>query len=331
VDGGQRVHFEILRSVGVPAGRDHCGLGTDHIKDAAHNMCFFVNAVGAPDRVLVASSLQYTVGTRDSSVSERADRDRIATFSDEFADLRDAGGLPRRVLPATCSDHVEVVLERRAAAKQMVRNAGDDGSLPQTTAQQMLKCGFSDIVILGEMPYGPAKRRSQLAGDVGLAGDDLAALAALTGAGLKAVARCGDRTVTLAEEAFRNRQLKEVSTHGLADFKYARPLGLRPEKWGRTYHWWADQDLLLAQDTGAKVETFTAWRTVNLIPQAAVLLAAIEEETWPAECIERSGRMGGWGRVTASSLRSQGALRAVLHVADAALIGAERRMFRERG
>jgi hypothetical protein len=322
----RQVQAEVMQSIPVEANRDHNGLGTDHLPQATASMRFFASSVMAPDRTSITRSRPYTVGTRHSAVSSRYDAAQVARFEAELrADGRASEeGVP--LVPATRADHIEQMCRLRNELKGQLLQAAEQGWTSSPTVENVLRRCFPDELVVLELPEGPAPRRSTLYATVELLGDDADGLAVLERNGRRAVARCGDTTCRMAEEEFRRGTLEPVHPE-VSALSAAMYVALAP--WGDTWHWWADQELLVRRRMArARVETFTAFRLTNLSDDLAiaVALACLEQEDWPRECGRRAAKDGAWGRLSASSIRTHAGLRTALHLADAAMLAADRHL-----
>lgn len=302
--------------IGVVATRtrpNHNGLGTDKIREKAASIRFLTSAVGNPDRCLVCSSCVYTRGTRDDhSCAERRDLERIAMWT-ERCGVEIAG---------TMSEHMELHLGQGGALRHRVERSREAGSLPPRSMVALKRC-FPDLVIVGAMPEGPPATRGAWHGTVGYPGDDEQVLATLRAHGKRGIALCSPRTLADAE---LEQELAGWQTIGVEEGEFARVHALALQTWGTRFRLLAERELLVRDHVGRTSVAGGCWRTFGLeedLAMAATLIVLAEQE-WPEECIERARESNSWGLISASDPWSHGGLRTVSHIADAALVSAER-------
>jgi hypothetical protein len=113
---------------------------------------------------------------------------------------------------------------------------------------------------------------------------------------------------------------------GVREGEFASVHALPLQAWGTRFRVLAERDLLVRDRVGRATIAGGCWRMFGMeddLAMAATLIVLAEQE-WLGECIERARAASSWGLISASDPRSHAGLRAVLHIADAALVSAER-------
>ncbi len=302
---GPGAQWEWVRSIPTSARPSHKGLGTDREPGKAAGIRLLARAAGGPDRCLIVSSLIYTRGTCDDRSCERAREDRIAGFEAECG-MQIAG---------TMAEHIACQIEQNDALRRRVKDDGLERGYPGISERL-----FSDVVIADAMPCGPSRTRSTWHGDVGYPGDNAETLELLLAKGKRGVALCSPATVALAEAESEDWEPLEVEKGSFAN---EHALDLRP----RGTRFWRVSDMIIHEEIGQSSVRNSCWRPYGMPddPASAAAIIALAEEAWPRECMERARAESSWGSISASTIWSHAALRAVLHAADSAVLSAERR------
>jgi hypothetical protein len=307
------LRWERIGVVATRARPNHHGLGTDKFPEKPASIRFLTSAVGNPDRCLVCSSLIYTRGTRDDhSCMERRDLQRIADW-----EKRCGTGIA-----GTMSEHVELQLQQNAGLLGRIERARQSGRLPERSMLALVRC-FPDLAIVGAMPEGPPATRGVWHGQVAYPGDDEQTLATLRAHGRRGVALCSPQTLANAEDKMELSRWRPI---GPQEGEFAHVHALPLQAWGTRFRLLADRELLVRDRVGKATVAGGCWRMFGLredLAMAATLIVLAEQD-WPAECIERARESNSWGLISASDPWSHGGLRVVSHIADAALVSAER-------
>ena len=316
------VHYEEIYSVPALISRDHNGLGTHHNTQATHAMHFLGLALGTADSLTTSYATPLLTGTRDDISAPSADMGRITAFAEDRC----------RSLPASWAGHVDELLRIRGLAINAVRTARHDLPRilrPLEIPPRDVAKGFSRMFLLRAMPFGPPTGRRRLSDDLLIPADDESVMSLFGRISERAVMFAGrpvgaDGRVPTPEELAR-RGYRELpwDVGALGDL-----LGVaRVPPWGVEYQWSRREQTLLRVQAGegAWVRSWRLLRFLETELPAAMALAERSGEEWPIGCLARAYGACAPGKLKTADLRSQNAWRALLRVADTALVAADRR------
>ncbi len=195
------------------------------------------------------------------------------------------------------------------------------------SAEQFIASGFSDLIVAGPMPSGVPRRRRETAGDVLFPGLQHELIATLEDYKRKAV---------LYRGPLSGRYDPARSSHGVFELIEPGPSHLEgvlgsADDWGVEWYWSpADERLVRRAVDPVRIED---WRVVGLADDLATAVALISHRLrlWPQACIERAASDSGIGLLQARGVQSHAVLRAILRMANAAMVSAERRARLARG
>jgi hypothetical protein len=318
------VVYEEIYTAPAEIRRNHNGLGSHHNEQAARAMHFAGNALGISDRHCASWGLPLTTGTRDDRSTPGADLGRISVFDRE---------LGRRV-PGSLAEHVEDVLRFQHDVRQSIHDARDSlaGALAELglAPSDFVSRGFAQQLLLGPMRWGPPTSRRQLSSRTANPGLDRAVVDVLERSGRPAVAFAGD----VPGDDDPRRLLAALDARGYRLIRWnvgsvGETLGIPPAApWGVQMLWSPNEATLLRRQAGAGAWT-KAWRLVNVAEGDMPIAVALVErslEDWPNSCLARAMAACAPGFLKSSNIASQAAWRALMRVADAALVDADRRM-----
>jgi len=309
--GSRAVRCESLYVTWARTGRDRNSLATDHIRNVTPGIRFSGIAISCDDRHLQTAEIPFVTGTRHDHASSRADRRAIGRLTREM-------GRPPNSSPA---EHFAELLELQRCARARLRTARLDGLLAP-----LENLGFSDLVVAGPMPCGPAPKRSLHGAETYWPGRDQDLIEVLHRAGKRGVAHMGRRLVRARKES-SPAELSELgfepwqATYSLDDRKFANDT-----EWRVSWHWNKELECLARVHGDGTTVRIDEWRVVALSGEVDVAIALIrrQEQRWMHDFMEQNMRDTAPGLIKASSYRSNAALRDLLRVGFAGLVDAER-------
>ena len=320
--GGRRVLYEELHTMPARTRRDHQGFATHHHKQAAHAVHFAGVALGASDRHTCAHAIPLTTGTRDDSSADVADVERIEGFAAELG----------HVVPGPVADHLHHLLVFERDLRSAVHQASDrldDALRPLGLDGRTLALnGFARLLLLDAMPFGPPTSRTRASSGIAYPGRDPDVLRVLGVAGRPAIAFVGDfdvpSGVARVEGELEARGFVTVPWEGgeLSD-----ALGTpRTQPYGVEVLWSEDEAALVRREVvgGARAQKWVLTGTATDDLAAAIAIIERTRAGWPRELLRRSAEACGPGFLKSQNIASQAAWRALLLVADAALVDADR-------
>lgn len=305
------VRCECLFAAWAKTGRDRNSLATDRIRNVTPGMRFAGLAVSCDDRHLPTSEIPFTAGTRHDYSSDRADPDGIARLEAKLG--RRPSGTP--------AEHFDELLstQRRARARLSAGLGKDGGTL-------LAEAGFSDLVIAGAMPYGPATKRTLDGATTYWPGGDADLIDVLAGAGKQGVAHLGRRDPNgkhppTQAELEGNGFIMKPFGRTSADERLATDV-----EWGVTWFWRRESDQLLRVQLDEGAVRIDDWRVIGLANDLDVAVALVRrhEQQWMGSCLARVMIDTAPGLIEVSSYRSDAGLRDLLRVGNAALVDADR-------
>jgi hypothetical protein len=306
--GARSVRCEHLYVAWARTGRDRNSLATDRVRHVTPGIRLAGIAISCDDRHLATLEIPFVTGTRHDHASARADREAIERLTAEL------GRLPN----SSPAEHFEELLDLQRSARARIRQEGAVALLD--------KLGFSDLVIAGSMPCGPAPKRSLAGAKVYWPGRDAELLGVLRRAGKRGVAHLGRRLMRAPNDM--KRDLTD------AGFKLRRcpfsPADARlanEAEWGVTWYWSDSLECLSRVCVDERTMRVDNWRVIGLADDLDVAVALVRrhEQPWANEFMAQTMRDTAPGLIKASSYRSDAALRALLRVGIAGLVDAERR------
>ena len=317
----RRVHFEHIYSRPAAISREHNGLGTDHRPGAPQRMHFIGDALGTADTHMTSYAIPLLMGTRDDVNATAADGAHIQKFATER----------RRSLPASWGQHLDEVLGVRRELIRALRARPDlSGPLkPFGLTRDAIARGFSRTFVVGAMPFGTPEKRTRESADLLIPARDGTLISALSHTDGRAIVSAGRPTGSGGQTPTAD----ELYDRGYRDVpwdvgKLGEVFGLASiAPWSVEYRYSRREQTLLRIEAaaGAWVES---WRLIHFqeseLPDAIALVERSLED-WPVHCLDRAYKDCAPGKLKADDVRSQNAWRAILRVADAALVAADRR------
>ncbi|HEV7529012.1 MAG TPA: hypothetical protein VGO29_08960 [Solirubrobacteraceae bacterium] len=310
--GDPEATWERLLSVPVGTGeRIEMSLLADKLAGCAASARIMTVSVGTPGCLVTVASTVYTAGTRHDRHSPRVEMDRIARLEEE------ADGRP---IAATFTEHLQDAGAKTDAILSRIR---EDARIGRISAgqQQVLKRGFSNKLVLPAQPYGTPGKRGVRYREIGYPDDDQYALEKLAGRGTSGIALCSPQTRAATAELAGWQRLTEIDRGRLA---VAHGIEPAPEGTWFTFH--EDQRLLIRNVAGDAGIERSCWRIFGdqLALADAAALIAINGSSLTKACTDRAVQQGGWGMLSVAKPWIHAGMRAVQHLADVALVTAER-------
>jgi hypothetical protein len=325
---GRPVIYDRLFSIAVRTRRSSTAIGSDHIQGAAATLRMMGLAHSGRDRCVSTIDMTLTTDTRDDPTSPRANPERIAQLTE------DLGHAPA----GTVGEHTKELLARHARARRAVITAAIDrprafdgiGMTPDAFASH----AFADYVIGGGLACGPPHHRCRAHARVvhpGLEPDVVAALVQMKRKGVLSRGPLrGDAGVA-----------RDLRSEGFEQFGPERTplderLALMPS-YG--VEWWRsiDSRRIIRREVAqsrqsAKSVRSDDWLVVGLEERPDVAVALIQrfEQQWTQGCIDRAMEACAPGMLLARGAQQQEALRALLRLANAAIVAANRHWLQQR-
>jgi hypothetical protein len=307
------VRYEHLYVSWARTGRQRNTLATDRVPHVTPGIRFSGIAISCDDRHLPTLEVPFVTGTRHDRSSPRANRREITRLTSEL------GRRPHSSPP----EHFAELFELQRRARSRLRAARTDGALTP-----LADMGFSDLVVAGPMPCGPAPRRSLHGAETYWPGGDRELIDVLLGAGKRGVAHMGRALLEPCGKRARGQLARAgfsamEPTYSPQDRKLANGA-----EWRVAWYWSETSECLArvhAQDAIAIVDK---WRVVGLSGELDVAVALIRRhaQQWVHQFIEQNMLDTAPGLIKASSYRSDAALRDLLRVGFAGLVDAERKV-----
>jgi hypothetical protein len=267
--------------------------------------------VGGIDRHLLNWQIPLTTATSYDRTHPRAALARIADVEQQL-------GEP---LPATLVEHLELALAERATCHQLVQagvsSRGEmfhEAGLDPATA---VARAFSPLLVLDPLPHGAPRVPGEAYGRLVMPGDEAELLRVADKYGLVGIAACSDAEHA-SELALPSRPL-DLAVATITDW------GLEASPWTIAFQAIGDNLLLrVASDKGGTRATL--WRVFGMSndDQRALALAQRDSEEWTHACALRANAAAPPGLVYAKDPAFRMAVRALVRVADAARVTAER-------
>ena len=321
LSGRRRVLHEEIFTIAARSRRTQKnGYGAYHVKQAPSVIHFVGNAIGASDRYNISWAEPLVTGTPDDPSAAIADAARIA----------DAAAARGRPVPATLADHVQQVLNfQRDLRKLVVEQAGPFGEALRQVSLEPTRAvvgrAFARPVVVRAMPVGPPLGRGVPSASVALPGNDATIVEVLRRSGRPAIAYAGPLGGGDDVSALRARGYTQMPW---AVGELARPLAVPEDPPFGCELLWSDAEQTLVRRIVGAGAWAAGWKVVGFPADGmpdAIALVERASESWPRGCLERATRAGAPGLLQGSTLPSQNTWRALLRVADAALVEAERR------
>jgi hypothetical protein len=309
---GPEATWERLLSIPVATGeRIEMSLLADKLAGCPASARIMTVSVGTPGRLVAVASTIYTAGTRHDRRSPRAEMDRIVRLEEE------ADGRP---IVATFTEHLQDAGAKTDAILSRIREDARIGRI-SARQQQILERGFSNKVVLPAQPYGTPEKRGLRYREIGYPDDDQHALEDLARRGKSGIALCSPQTRGATAELPGWTRLTEIDRGPLAAAHGIEPA---PEGTWFTYH--EDQRLLIRHVAGDAGIERSCWRIFgdHLTLADAAALIAINGSSLTKACTDRAVQQGGWGMLSVAKPWIHAGVRAVEHLADVALVTAER-------
>jgi hypothetical protein len=301
---------EHVASEATRVRRESRAIGHDHHASCAHVKPLLSVYAGTIDQHLVDWQSQLVSGTCFDHTQEDADCDRIAKAEEDL-------GEPLR---GSVIDHVALALDERELCKQLVAEAAakyperfrEAGLNPATVVER----AFADLCVLETLPYGAPVEPGMTHTDVHTPGDDEVMIAAVS-ASMAGVASCG----VIGDPAQLPGEWRDVTLESTTVAEWA----LEHDPWRHTFRT-LNNDTLLRTETGPSGSVTEAWRVFGMAndDQRALALVQRASEAWTRECIDRAEKTCPVGLNYAKEPAFRMAMRAMLRLADAARVTAER-------
>jgi hypothetical protein len=302
----QRVRYEHFYVKWARAGRERNALATDRIKNVAPGIRFAGVALACDDRHLPALEIPFTTGTRHDYASARADPAEIARIGKQLG--RKPNGPP--------VEHLSELLHTTQRSRARLERAVESQSDLQRLATVLSRRGFSDLVVVTRMPCGPAPKRQLEGADMYKPGLDTSFVELLEQAGKQGVAHMGSPS-PVNGDGFEPRTF---------DFSTTDRALANDVEWDVAWHWHAQARCLRRVQAGQGIVRTDDWRVIGLTEslEIAVALVRRHERKWTDRCLVRSVIDTAPGLIKASSYRSDVAMRDLLRLGNAGIVGADR-------
>lgn len=321
----RRVLYEEIRSLPERVGRRHHGLGSDHHPGCPRTRFLLVRSLSASDRHCPVSAIPLTTATRWDSTGElgRSEPARPAWSGEPLE------------WPQTLDEHVDSLVEDATRLRRAYNAAAADpaAAVLGGADQRALLTTFSNRFVMPPLPCGtPSDARREQA-EIRHPGLDPAVIAVFERRKIDAVLACGiGGAVALPMPGAGFEPLRIDGPNGpepvqITHLPQAAELGIT-STWGvEHFHSPADRRIARRVTTPAGVRT-EIWQLVGFnddLPAAVALIERQAQCSWMGQCLQRFIGDCAPGKLKAHAPRSVAGLLALMILANAAIVDADRR------
>jgi hypothetical protein len=315
--GGHRVFYEELSSHAAKAGRRHNGVGTDKVPGGPNSLRMLAYSLGSSDRHCPVASEVLTTGTR----WDRANPRYGTAFPRWAADYKGH-------IPSSFAEHLQVVLESDRLARAALVQALDEESgafVGRLTPRRML-AAFSPFLVVPPISYGRPDLPYRSHREILLPGRDEATVQLVLSARRHAVLACGEPTID-------ERLEFEDGSEGLIVGQLPSMYQLDIHKDHSVEYRWSPTRHELGRYEAGRGARLEIWRLVGYDDEESFwrMLSLIErysQVTWTRGCTRRWEVDCRPGMQKAHMPESCAGVRALLKMANAAIVDALRRKSR---
>jgi hypothetical protein len=321
----RRVFYEELRSLPERVGRRHHGLGSDQQPGCPRTRFLLVRSLSASDRHCPVSAIPLTTATRWDTTSELGRSDPASpSWSGE-----------PHTWPQTLAEHVDTLLSDATRARRSFNTAASDpvAAVLGDADRRAMLATFSNRFVMPPLSCGTPSDGRRDQAEIRHPGLDREVVAVFQRRKANAILACGIGDIAgspLPSGGFEPLRLD--GPHGLAplritDLPHAAELGIT-STWGvEHFHSPGERRIARRVTTQGGVRT-EIWQLVGFDDDLAAAVALIERQaqcSWMGHCLQRFLRDCAPGKLKAHAPRSVAGILALMILANAAIVDADRR------
>jgi hypothetical protein len=267
-------------------------------------------------RVHLAAADRHLLDWQHALVARTSwDRESVEPDFDAINALEEALG---EQLPASLADHMRLALDERADCRSVLLEAVHAHPElfleAELDPESVVDHAFPDLAILAPLPHGSPKVEGESFSHMVMPGDDDQLVGLAARSGLSGIAACTLRSDPRSPQ----RPLA-------LDVRTASIWGLTAPSWSVAFRAYGDDGILRVDRTGGGARAFM-YRVfgMSVDDPRAVALVQRAAETWAEDCAARADSASPPGKVYAKDPAFRRAVLAIVAVADAAHVNAER-------